>query len=69
MLCMEQTSQIQALDRTQPILPVRPGLPERATHDYKRKELRPCLPLWRSQPAPLPAGLALARIISRGPPG
>src|SRR3954447_18664272 len=29
-------SQIQALNRTQPILPVRPGLPERATHDYKR---------------------------------
>ena len=29
-------SQIQALDRTQPILPMRPGLPERATHDYKR---------------------------------
>jgi len=29
-------SQIQALDRTQPILPVRPGLPEKATHDYKR---------------------------------
>jgi hypothetical protein len=27
---------IQALDRTQPILPVRPGLPERATHDYRR---------------------------------
>jgi hypothetical protein len=29
-------SQIQALDRTQPILPMQPGLPERATHDYKR---------------------------------
>ena len=29
-------SQIQALNRTQPILPVRPGLPEKATHDYKR---------------------------------
>ncbi len=28
--------QIQALDRTAPILPLRPGLPERATHDYKR---------------------------------
>jgi hypothetical protein len=31
-----RTSQIQALDRTQPSLPVRPGLPERATHDYTR---------------------------------
>src|ERR1700758_927228 len=29
-------SQIQALDRTAPILPLRPGLPERRTHDYKR---------------------------------
>jgi len=28
--------QIQALDRTAPILPLRPGLPERATHDYVR---------------------------------
>jgi transposase len=31
-----EKTQIQALDRTQPILPVRPGLPEKATHDYKR---------------------------------
>jgi DDE superfamily endonuclease len=29
-------SQIQALDRTAPILPLRPGLPEKATHDYVR---------------------------------
>jgi hypothetical protein len=29
-------SQIQALDRTQPILPMLPGIPERATYDYKR---------------------------------
>jgi transposase-like protein/transposase len=35
-LCVDEKSQIQALDRTQPILPVRPGLPERATHDYRR---------------------------------
>lgn len=35
-LCVDEKSQIQALDRTQPILPMRPGLPERATHDYKR---------------------------------
>ena len=33
---MDEKSQIQALDRTQPILPVMPGVPERATHDYKR---------------------------------
>lgn len=35
-LCVDEKSQIQALNRTQPILPVRPGLAERATHDYKR---------------------------------
>ena len=33
---MDEKSQIQALDRTAPILPLRPGLPERQTHDYKR---------------------------------
>jgi hypothetical protein len=35
-LCVDEKSQIQALDRTQPILPVRPGLPEKATHDHVR---------------------------------
>jgi transposase len=35
-LCVDEKSQIQALDRTAPILPLRPGLPERRTHDYKR---------------------------------
>jgi transposase len=35
-VCVDEKSQIQALDRTQPILPMQPGLPERATHDYKR---------------------------------
>jgi transposase len=35
-LCVDEKSQIQALDRTAPMLPMRPGLPERATHDYKR---------------------------------
>jgi hypothetical protein len=35
-LCVDEKSQIQALDRTQPILPLRPGVPERQTHDYKR---------------------------------
>jgi transposase len=35
-LCIDEKSQIQALNRTAPILPLRPGLPERATHDYKR---------------------------------
>lgn len=35
-LCVDEESQIQALDRTAPLLPLRPGLPERQTHDYKR---------------------------------
>ena len=35
-LCVDEKSQIQALDRTQPILPLREGLPERQTHDYQR---------------------------------
>lgn len=35
-LCVDEKSQIQALDRTQPVLPLAPGLPERRTHDYKR---------------------------------
>lgn len=35
-LCVDEKSQIQALNRTQPMLPLRPGLAERATHDYKR---------------------------------
>jgi transposase len=35
-LCIDEKSQIQALDRTQPLLPLRPGQAERRTHDYKR---------------------------------
>src|SRR5215216_3697398 len=35
-LCVDEKSQIQALDRTAPILPLRPGLPESRTHDYGR---------------------------------
>jgi transposase len=35
-LCVDEKSQIQALDRTAPLLPLRPGQAERRTHDYKR---------------------------------
>ncbi len=35
-LCVDEKSQIQALDRTQPLLPLRPGQVERHTHDYAR---------------------------------
>ncbi len=42
-LCVDEKSQIQALDRSAPILPVLPGCPARATHDYTRHR--------RAQPA------------------
>ena len=35
-LCVDEKSQVQALDRTAPILPMRPGMPEKQTHDYLR---------------------------------
>ncbi len=35
-VCIDEKTQVQALDRTAPILPLRPGLPEKATHDYVR---------------------------------
>ena len=35
-LCVDEKSQIQALNRTQPLLPLRPGQAERRTHDYER---------------------------------
>jgi len=35
-LCVDEKTQIQALDRTQPTLPMKPGKAQRMTHDYKR---------------------------------
>src|SRR5664279_2108404 len=35
-LCVDEKSQVQALDRTRPVLPLRPGVPARQTHDYIR---------------------------------
>jgi len=35
-LCVDEKSQIQALERTQPLLPLRPGSPEKRSHDYTR---------------------------------
>jgi transposase/transposase-like protein len=40
-LCLDEKSQVQALDRTAPILPLRPGLPEKLTHDYVRHGTTP----------------------------
>lgn len=38
-ICIDEKTQIQALERTQPLLPLRPGLPARQTHDYRRNGL------------------------------
>jgi len=38
-LSLDEKTQIQALSRTQPLLPLRPGLPARQTHDYQRNGL------------------------------
>ena len=35
-ICLDEKSQVQALDRTRPLLPMRPGIPARQTHDYIR---------------------------------
>ena len=35
-LCVDEKSRIQALDRTRPVLPMTPGMAERRTHDYRR---------------------------------
>lgn len=35
-LCVDEKSQVQALERSQPFLPMKPGQPERGTHDYQR---------------------------------
>ncbi len=35
-LCVDEKSQVQALNRTEPILPLAPGVPERQSHDYER---------------------------------
>ena len=43
-LSVDEKSQIQALDRTQPILPPRPGLPERPTYIYNGTVPQPCSP-------------------------
>ena len=50
-LCVDEKSQIQALDRTQPVLPMLPGMPERRTHDYKRHGTPRCSQPSMSPPA------------------
>ena len=50
-LCVDEKSQIQALSRTQPVLPMRVGQLERRTHDYKDMASPACSPLSTSPPA------------------
>ena len=45
-LCVDEKSQIQALDRTAPSLPILPTTPARRTHDYVRNGTSACSPRW-----------------------
>jgi hypothetical protein len=56
-LGVDEKSQIQALDRSQPLLPMQPGQVERRTHDYIRHGTLRCLPLSTPLPA-LSSGVA-----------
>src|SRR5512132_2482552 len=49
-LCVDEQSQVQALDRSQPVLPMLPGMAERRTHDYTRNGSPACSPPWTSRP-------------------
>jgi hypothetical protein len=55
--CVDEKSQVQAIDRTQPAFPILPGTPARRSHDYLRHgttsatALPLCLPPWRWPPA------------------
>ena len=50
-LCVDEKSQIQALDRTQPLLPMRPGRPSGAPTTTSATARRRCSPRWTSPPA------------------
>ena len=50
-LCVDEKSQIQALERTAPLLPMRPGQAERRAHDYLRHGTTTLLLRWTLKPA------------------
>ena len=50
-LCVDEKTQIQALNRTQPVFPMLPGTPARASHDYVRLARQACTPPWTWPPA------------------
>lgn len=51
LLCVDEKSQIQALDRTQPLLPLSFGIAERRSHDYGVTAPQPCSQRWIWPPA------------------
>lgn len=51
-LCVDEKSQIQPLDRSQPVLPMMPGMPERRTHDYLRHGITSLFAAFTSPTAP-----------------
>ena len=59
-LCVDEKSQIQALDHTAPLLPMGPGQIERRTHDYKRHGTTSRLPRWIPRPAKSSARISSA---------
>ena len=56
-LCVDEKSQIQALDRTAPVLPILPAVPAKQTHDYVRNGTTTCSPRsrWPPERSPRPA--------------
>ena len=70
-LCVDEKSQIQALDRTAPVLPMMPGLPNGAPTTTCGMASRPCSPLWTWPPArstdPSTAGTAPSNSKSSSP--
>jgi hypothetical protein len=50
-VCFDEKSQVEALQRTQPLLPVKPGRAGTMTHDYKRHPPRRCSRRWTQPPA------------------
>ena len=49
-LCVDEKPQTQALERKAPVLPLRPGIPEKRSHDYILDD-QACSPRWRPPPA------------------
>jgi len=64
-LCVDQKSQIQAPDPTQPLLPLRPGQPERRSHDYIRHRPTSLLAALDTQTGKVPRDVIWSSVILR----